>query len=661
VDDVLVVDVVPSTHSDEVNQDSEPSVAVNSENPHEIVVTAFTPPDPGQTNSPIYYSIDGGLTWQLNFDVPFGLTQGPGLKTPGDQSVAFAAGGSELFGAFLRGDNSDLNVFRTADPAAPGAVPTFDDRPNIDQPWVEARKVVGGTDDGKLRLYVGYNDDGTKSGPSASVDVCLDALAPTPSFAQVLLEQRTVGDGLRDGYAIRPVAHADGTVYVAYERWTGGAFRQTITTDIVVARDDSWGGSASPFTDLTDPNDGLPGRLVATGVTIDDGGFLGQERLNNDLAIAVDPTNSDVVCVAWSDNVEEVYTLRVRRSTNRGVDWSGDLLTVANATMAGLAINSAGRVALMYQSVKDGRWETHLRRTTNGDAAAWDDLLLSNTPADVPKLVFHPYLGDWARLVAVGRTFLGVFCANNTPDPANFPNGVRFQRNHTTTAPFTLLSGEGGKPVGPSIDPFFFRVRETAAPRVLSIAPHSGPEAGGTTVTITGETLTGATEIRFGGVATTSFVVDSDTQITVVSPPGMGTVHVVVVTPDGESTPGPADEFTYIPSDSGGTERPPRPPQAPAPPSTVPPAAPAPVAPRPPVPQAPAPVPAPQVPATAPSAIALSEDGPPSPSGAVACPSCGECCCCAAVTASVANVATTAITAITAIAAIAQQRGGHSR
>jgi IPT/TIG domain len=653
VDDVLVVDVVPSTHSNEVNQDSEPSVAVNSENPDEIVVTAFTPADPGETNSPIYCSIDSGLTWQLNFDVPFGLTSGPGLKTPGDQSVAFAAGGSELFGAFLRLDNSDLNVFRTADPTAPGAVPTFDDRSNIDQPWVEARKVVGGPDDGKLRLYVGYNDDGTETGPSATVDVCLDALAPTPAFTQVLLEQRTVGAGLRDGYAIRPVAHADGTIYVAYERWSGGAFRQNITADIVVARDDSWGGSASPFTDLIDSSDGLPGRLVATGVTIDDGGFLGPERLNNDLAIAVDPNHSDVVYVAWSDNTEQVYTLRVRRSTNRGVDWSDDLLTVPNATMAGLAINSAGRVALMYQSVENGRWETHLRRTANSEATAWDDLVLSNTPVDAPKLDFHPYLGDWARLVALGRTFYGVFCANNTPDPANFPSGVRFQRNHTTSPPFTLLTSEGGKPVRPSIDPFFFRVRETAPPRVLSIAPHFGPEAGGTTVTITGEGLTGATEIRFGSVSTTSFVVDSDTQITVVSPPGTGTVHVVVVTPDGESTPTPADEFTYIPPDSGGTVTPPGPPQAPAPPPTVTPAAPAPVAPRPPVPQAPGP----QLPTTTPPAIAPPAGEPPTtPSALAPCPSCGECCCCAAITASVANVATTAVTAITAIAAIAQQR-----
>src|SRR5439155_12523856 len=344
---------------------------------------------------------------------------------------------------------------------------------------------------------------------SASIDVCLDAPAAVPTFTQVRLNPRTVGAGLRDGYAIRPVAHADGTVYAAYERWTGGAFGSKITTDIVVVRDDDWGGGASPFTDLTDTGDGAAGRIVATNVTIDDGGVMGQERLNNDLTIAVDPTNSDVVYLAWADNDPGDYTLRVRRSLDRGVQWSDDLLTVANATMACLAIDGAGRAGLMYQQLSDGRWETHFRRTTDGTGANWDNLILSTTPADTPKSDFDPYLGDGARVVAVGRTFYGVFCANNTPDPANFPQGVSFQRNHTTSATFTLLGADGDKNIDASIDPFFFRIHEVAAPAVTGINPASGPEAGGTTVTIDGSGFTGATDVQFGGTAAVSMTVDS--------------------------------------------------------------------------------------------------------------------------------------------------------
>ena len=148
MDVISVVDAIPNSHSDETNQDSEPSIAVSSQNPDEIVITAFTPPDSGQTNSPIFYSVDGGATWQLNFDVPFGSAGGAALQTPRDQSVGFAAESPELFGAFLRVDNGDMKVFRTSDPTAPGTLPTFDSRSHIDQPWVEARKVVGGSDDG---------------------------------------------------------------------------------------------------------------------------------------------------------------------------------------------------------------------------------------------------------------------------------------------------------------------------------------------------------------------------------------------------------------------------------------------------------------------------------------------------------------------------------
>jgi hypothetical protein len=459
---VRVVNVIPNNHSDEQNQDSEPSIAVNPNNPSDIVITAFTPPDNGQAGGPFFFSSDGGNTWFLDFDVPGG--------EPGDQSIGYGTVSNELYSGVLRGDIfKQLAVSRTANPNAAGVLPALDPRTNVDQPWVETRTVIGGPDDGKDRLYVGYNNDNVGVGnPSATVDVCLDALAGGPVFTQNLLETRAVGANVNDGYAIRPVAHYDGTVYVAYEGWRAGNFGANITTDIVVARDDNWGQNG--FTDLKDtPGDGKDGRIVQTGVVIDDGGILGQERLNNDLAIAVDPTNSAIVYIAWADNTNMVYRLRVRRSLDHGKTWSGDLFTVDNATMACLAINVHGKVGLMYQQVNGGNWETHFRRTTDSSGMNWDDLTLSIAPANQPPTQGQPYLGDWARIVAVGKDFYGVFCANNTPDPANFPatpptmatpNGAVFQRNVTTTAPWKLLGNDGVTQKSISIDPFFFYVSD---------------------------------------------------------------------------------------------------------------------------------------------------------------------------------------------------------
>ena len=117
--------------------------------------------------------------------------------------------------------------------------------------------------------------------------------------------------------------------------------------------------------------------------------------------------------------------------------WSpADLLTVLNATNAALAINSAGAIGLLYQQLTGTgaarRWVTHFRQSADG--ANWADLVLCTAPASTPAKTFDPYLGDYDHLVAVRRDFYGS-SANNTPDQANFPNGVVYQRNADCRAP----------------------------------------------------------------------------------------------------------------------------------------------------------------------------------------------------------------------------------
>ena len=85
-------------------------------------------------------------------------------------------------------------------------------------------------------------------------------------------------------------------------------------------------------------------------------------------------------------------------------------------------------------------------------------------------------------------------------------------------------------------------------PGVVGMNPHFGPAAGGTTVTITGRDYTGATQVSFGTSAAASFVVNSDTQITAVSPAhATATVDVTVTTPLGTSGTLQNDWFTFGP------------------------------------------------------------------------------------------------------------------
>ena len=84
-------------------------------------------------------------------------------------------------------------------------------------------------------------------------------------------------------------------------------------------------------------------------------------------------------------------------------------------------------------------------------------------------------------------------------------------------------------------------------PTLTGILPTSGPTVGGTTVIITGTNFTGASSVKFGSTAATSFTVTSNTQITAVTPAGIGTVDVTVTTLGGTTAISGSDKFTYSP------------------------------------------------------------------------------------------------------------------
>jgi phospholipase C len=84
-------------------------------------------------------------------------------------------------------------------------------------------------------------------------------------------------------------------------------------------------------------------------------------------------------------------------------------------------------------------------------------------------------------------------------------------------------------------------------PVVAAVSPPAGPEAGATTVTISGENLAEASAVRFGSLAASSFTVSGLGSITATSPTGTGTVDVTVTTRGGTSATVAADRFRYAP------------------------------------------------------------------------------------------------------------------
>jgi hypothetical protein len=434
-----VVNVTPNVLSNETSGDTEPSIAVDGANPQRIAITAFTPDPAASGSAPIYTSTDGGVNWATVVCLPGG-------NTTFDSSIRFAGQSGNLYAGILRADTVNLAILRSAFPPA-GLMTQLINRAGVDQPWVAASwaGVPGGTAE---RVFVTSNDGG-----QAAVQFSLDAAtaAAPAGFGAALNLQLRPGSSRP---SVRGAIHRAGRIYITFVRTSAGL------SDIVVMRDDAWGGNS--FGDLVDGGDGIAGVRVVSGVTVPPvGTLLGTQRVSSRIAIAVDPRNRQRVYLAWCDGAVTAaspFTLHVRRSDNGGANWTADLRTVANVTNPGLAVNVQGVVALMYQQLVNvagaNRWNTVLERSTDRLANVATTSVLANTP---PGVGFGAAgdLGDFANLIAQGKDFYGTFCSVNAPLNANFPSGVTFLRNADFAAG-NLRNLANNANVATSVDPFFF-------------------------------------------------------------------------------------------------------------------------------------------------------------------------------------------------------------
>lgn len=448
---IRVVNMIPRSMSGETAQDSEPQLAVKPQNPLHMAATAFTPVQPRSTGGPLYVSFDGGQTWGVRSTMPGGR--------PFDQSVRFADSGL-LYAGILSGNVvpnplGQLAILRTAvRPLSFGqTVTSLVTRSSVDQPYVSALTVAG-----KDKVYVGNNDS-----YRASVDHSARAETASPAgFSEDRIDSRQVGG---NAPSIRTAPHPSGTVYAAYLSLRKPIKGPYPDAYVVVARDDNFATASSPFVDLvgSDGKAGVQVAVVTVPWTPPSFTYLGNQRVGSSLSIAVDPRDRATALVAWGDGPtrEATQTLRVRWTGNEGHAWSNDILTIPNATNPALAITSDGRAGLLYQQLVSKRfltrrvlyWETHLSVTKNWWSGASEDILLAST-LDTPRFG-DPYIGDYADLIAVGRDFYGVFSADNTPNLANFPNGVRYQRNCDFNRRI-LYAVDNRTVVSSSVDPFFF-------------------------------------------------------------------------------------------------------------------------------------------------------------------------------------------------------------
>lgn len=143
--------------------------------------------------------------------------------------------------------------------------------------------------------------------------------------------------------------------------------------------------------------------------------------------------------------------------------------------------------------------------------------------------------------VRVGGVSANAVVATNTSITARTPSGSAGMADVTVTTVGGTASTGGA---------FTFVPR----PVLSSVSPAAGPGAGGTTITISGSGLAGAT-VKVGGVSATN-VVASDTLVTATTPAGSAGARKVEVTTVGGSA-SRSDAFTYVPAPTITSLRPP--------------------------------------------------------------------------------------------------------
>jgi hypothetical protein len=271
--------------------------------------------------------------------------------------------------------------------------------------------------------------------------------------------------------------------------------------------------------------------------------------------LQVTNTTISSISLRWNDNSEIENGFQIYRSA------AGGAFTLIASLPASLP-NAPASVSYTDTGLAGGVTYTYEIRSFNiagTSGAASTSALATNSTTTI--LVVSPpntIAGNLVQMTAAvsplpNTTGTVTFYDNGEVLAANVPVEANGQASYSTT---TLSVGShsitaqfnGSTGYLPSTSVAKSVVINYPLASVSGVLPSSGSIAGGNAVVITGMNLTGALAVKFGGVAAASYVVDSPTQITAISPPGVvGTVNITVTNPDGiESMVSALSLYTYL-------------------------------------------------------------------------------------------------------------------
>ena len=228
---------------------------------------------------------------------------------------------------------------------------------------------------------------------------------------------------------------------------------------------------------------------------------------------------------------------RIRSFTPQGGK-AGDLVTLTGDGMAGITgIFFGGVAAVAWTNVSSaqvnvvvppGAFAGAIRCTTaNGSDTTATPFLVMPVVQDILPASAKP----GTAVALTGANFLGV-------TRVEFAGGIPavFTVAGTNRIDAVVPAGAQSGPVsvtnpgGTGVSGRTFTVASTL-PQVTGFAPAFGPA--GTTVTITGDNLSGTSVVRFNGLNASGFTVQGDARVVAVVPPGATTGRITVVTEAG--------------------------------------------------------------------------------------------------------------------------------
>lgn len=298
-----------------------------------------------------------------------------------------------------------------------------------------------------------------------------------------------------------------------------------------VAFNNKWVG-ASGFT--VNSNTSITATVPADAST----GPISVKAADDTIAVSVD---NFVVTTGLSPTISSFTPTFGPAGTKVTID--GTKFTDATTVMIGskaatFSVDSDSKITATVQSgAKSGPITV---TTPNGTATSSTDFTVGSAP--VPQIAsFTPTLGPAGTKVTIdGSGFTGATSVT-FGGAADTAFKVVSDTQITATVPATAVTGkiEVTGPGGTGTSKTDFTV---TSPFVSSFDPMKGPWS--TQVIITGGNLTGATSVKFGGTAATTFAVNSGTQITATVASGTVTGPITITGPTGTGTS--ADPFTVI-------------------------------------------------------------------------------------------------------------------